>query len=236
MNYQNLIIDPTINSILGDIGYIDKDGKWRKIVNIFNKKDCNFLSIKSLKITDFIKNSELLCENPYIWREDKGTSNIKINESKNMEIILSPPEITNETTQNKIIMIIGPYIYIDKIEISQTIVDKWINEFHKQIKKSLKNMKRNYKPQNRYIYFIDKEYKTRNFKTVTVKWEEPNKNIVFHYRINDLSYGVWMEIYPYEYSKNMTTSGIGSYPNGTEWIVSFEKILINKNNDNCRII
>lgn len=41
---------PSRESRLGDIGYVDERGNWRKILNIFDQESCRQLGIKTLRL------------------------------------------------------------------------------------------------------------------------------------------------------------------------------------------
>jgi hypothetical protein len=45
---KNLTHNPSSNSRLGDIGYVDETGSWRRIVNILDQTSCDPLRIKCL--------------------------------------------------------------------------------------------------------------------------------------------------------------------------------------------
>ena len=41
--------DPSTNSRLGDVGYVDAKGSWKPVLNIFDQKGCEGYGIKPLR-------------------------------------------------------------------------------------------------------------------------------------------------------------------------------------------
>ena len=47
---KNITHEPSLTSRLGDIGYVDKQAMWQKIVNIFDQNSCHQLGIKAIRL------------------------------------------------------------------------------------------------------------------------------------------------------------------------------------------
>lgn len=47
---KHIAHEPSLTSRLGDIGYIDKQGMWQKIVNILDQNSCHQLGIKAIQL------------------------------------------------------------------------------------------------------------------------------------------------------------------------------------------
>jgi hypothetical protein len=43
--------DPTSASRIGDIGYVDRCGHWRQILNVFDRESCRRLGINSIRLS-----------------------------------------------------------------------------------------------------------------------------------------------------------------------------------------
>lgn len=47
--------DPSLDSSLGDLGYVSEGGKWQVIVNIVNQASCQRLGITAINLTHDLK-------------------------------------------------------------------------------------------------------------------------------------------------------------------------------------